>query len=455
MNRRFLTLIIGDSLCACSAVVAALCVRFGETPDSARFSGPGGGRVGLFVCVMVFSAFFVELYHSDRELKARETAGRIFLALVVSFLVLSTLYYFFPAARFSSSKEVLIFSLAGYGGLQFLWHVGSRDGLIFPGLSRRILILGTGPLASQIGNLITSSRQNYTLSGYVTCPHEPVYVPSSAIVGTESALYETVCRQRPHQIVVSLCERRGVFPLRDVLSCKMSGVDVVDAPSFYESVTGKLLIENISPSWFIFSHGFRVTAITRVAKRGVDICCALVGSLVVLPFVPLIVLAIKLDSPGPVIFAQERVGERGRLFYLYKFRTMRQDAESGTGAVWAQKNDPRVTRLGRFMRKSRIDELPQFINVLKGDMSLVGPRPERPEFVEKLNAVIPYYSERHYVKPGVTGWAQVRYPYGASVEDAVEKLRYDLYYIKNLSAVFDLMIILETVKVVLFQRGGR
>ncbi|AJE03487.1 TIGR03013 family XrtA/PEP-CTERM system glycosyltransferase [Geobacter pickeringii] len=455
MNRRFLTLIIGDILCACSAVIAAFWLRYNEMPDIARFSGLGGVRVGLFVFVMIFSAFFVELYHPDRELKPREASGRIFLSLVISFFALSSVYYLFPAIMYSPSRRVLALSLAGFGLLQFLWHVGSRGGLIFPGFSQRILILGTGPLASQIGNLVTSSQHNYTLSGYVTCPHEPVYVPASAIVGTESALYETVCRQRAHQIVVSLNERRGVFPLRDVLNCKMSGVDVVDAPSFYESVTGKLLIENISPSWFIFSQGFRVTAITRFVKRGIDICCALVGSVLVLPFVPIIALAIKLDSPGQVLFGQERVGERGKPFFLYKFRTMRQDAEAGTGAVWAQKDDPRVTRLGRFLRKSRIDEIPQFINVLRGDMSLVGPRPERPEFVEKLNTVIPYYSERHYVKPGVTGWAQVRYPYGASVEDAVEKLRYDLYYIKNLSVIFDLMIILETIKVVLFQRGGR
>lgn len=455
MNRRFITLIIGDILCACSAVIAALGSRYYEIPDISRFSGVGGVRVGLVVFVLIFSSFFVELYQSGRELRARETGGRIFLSLVVSFFILSSLYYLFPSLMYTPSRRVLVFSLACFGILQFLWHIGSREGHIFQRFSRRVLILGTGPLASQIGNLIANSPHNYTLSGYVTCHQEPVYVPSSAIVGTESALYETVCRHRAHQIVVSLGERRGVFPLRDVLNCKMSGVDVIDAPSFYESVTGKLLIENISPSWFIFSQGFRVTTITRFFKRGSDIFCALVGSLLVLPFVPIIALAIKLDSPGPVLFAQQRVGERGKYFFLYKFRTMRQDAEAATGAVWAQKDDPRVTRLGRFLRKSRIDEIPQFINVFRGDMSLVGPRPERPEFVEKLNTVIPYYSERHYVKPGVTGWAQVRYPYGASVEDAVEKLRYDLYYIKNLSVIFDLMIILETIKVVLFQRGGR
>jgi sugar transferase (PEP-CTERM system associated) len=232
-------------------------------------------------------------------------------------------------------------------------------------------------------------------------------------------------------------------------------VKVVDAPSFYEEVTGKLLLENITPSWFIFSHGFRITLLLRIVKRIIDVSLSLAGLLMFLPFFPLIALLIRLDSPGPVFFGQERVGENERNFTVYKFRTMRQDAESSTGAVWAQKNDPRVTRLGRFLRKCRIDEIPQLVNVLLGEMSLVGPRPERPEFVDRLKEVVPYYSERHFVKPGITGWAQVCYPYGASVEDALEKLRYDLYYTKNISLTLDLRVILKTIKVVLFGQGGR
>lgn len=237
------------------------------------------------------------------------------------------------------------------------------------------------------------------------------------------------------------------------MACKLNGVEVIDAPSFYEQVTGKLLLEGINPSWIIFSDGFKVRTWHRIAKRITDILCALIGILATLPLLPFILLAIRLDSPGPFFYGQERVGEKEKNFVLYKFRTMRADAESETGAVWAQENDSRITRVGSILRKSRIDELPQFINVLRGDMSMVGPRPERPEFVGKLKEVIPYYSERHFVKPGVTGWAQVRYPYGASVEDALEKLRYDLYYIKHISLTFDLMIILETVQVVLFRRG--
>jgi len=246
-----------------------------------------------------------------------------------------------------------------------------------------------------------------------------------------------------------------MFPLKDVMTCKLSGIEIVDAPSFYEQLTGKLLLESITPSWFIFSEGFKFSTRRRLAKRAMDLICCVLGMLVTLPFLPFAALAIKLDSRGPVFFRQKRVGEGESIFTLYKFRTMKDDAESETGAMWAAENDLRITRVGKLFRKCRIDELPQFFNVLRGDMSLIGPRPERLEFVEKLKEIIPYYSERHVVKPGVTGWAQVRYPYGASAEDAIEKLRYDLYYIKNLSTVFDLAILLQTIGVVVFGRGSR
>lgn len=453
MSKRYLAMMVGDVFCAGTAMLAAFLLRFGEMPHLADFYGLGGFRLAIFVLVMIFSAFFVELYKQDKELTPFDLAGRIAIELVLGFFVLSVIFFFLPHVM--EKRGILLLSVIIFGLFQFLWHAGSRGGLIFPAFAKRVLILGTGPLANQMGSLVVESGSNYVLSGYVSCSREPVYVPAQSIVGSEDGLYETVRRQKADKIVVSLGERRGVFPLKDVLSCKLSGIEVMDAPSFYERVTGKLLIESINPSWFIFSSGFRVTALNRLLKRGIDIFCALLGGAFFLPFLPIVALAIRFDSPGPVLFRQERVGEREKPFYLFKFRTMRADAEKGTGAVWAQKDDPRVTRFGRFLRKSRIDEIPQLFNVLMGDMSLVGPRPERPEFVEQLTKVIPYYSERHFVKPGVTGWAQVRYPYGASVDDAVEKLRYDLYYIKNLSVAFDLMIILETVKVVLFQRGGR
>jgi sugar transferase (PEP-CTERM system associated) len=243
--------------------------------------------------------------------------------------------------------------------------------------------------------------------------------------------------------------------LEDVLNCKFNGVEVIDAPSFYEELTGKLLLENMNPSSFIFCQGFKLNAPLRVYKRVFDVFFSVITIILVAPLIPLIALMIKLDSRGPVFFRQLRVGAKEKQFVLYKFRTMREDAESTTGAVWSQKNDPRITRLGRLLRKTRLDEIPQLYNVLRGDMSFIGPRPERPEFIEALKELIPYYSERHFVKPGITGWAQVKYSYGSSIEDTIEKLRYDLFYIKHVSLFFDLLIIMETIKVVMFGRGAR
>ena len=243
--------------------------------------------------------------------------------------------------------------------------------------------------------------------------------------------------------------------MRDILKCKLKGVSIVDGLAFYEQVTGKLMVENINPSWFVFSDGFRLTPIMRIFKRFFDLVFSIFGILATLPLMPLIALTIKVTSRGPVFFRQRRVGYADKPFFIYKFRTMKNDAEKTTGAVWAQENDPRIAKGREILRKTRLDEIPQLFNVIKGDMSFVGPRPERQEFVEKLEKTIPYYTNRHCVKPGITGWAQVKYPYGASEEDALEKLRYDLFYIKNYTPSLDFLIILETIKVVLFGRGGR
>jgi sugar transferase (PEP-CTERM system associated) len=352
-------------------------------------------------------------------------------------------------------RGVLILSLATFGLLQFFWHAFLQIWAKTPAFAKRILVLGTGPLARQVGNLITSSKRNYILCGYLNCVNEPVTVPRGTIVGFESDLMETAKREKVDQIIVSLSERRGVFPLESLMNCKMNGIKVIEAPSFYEKMSGKLLLEYITPSWFIFCHGFRFTAFCCFLKRLTDTVLAFLLIILVLPVLPIIALMIKLDSPGPVLFTQERVGERDVSFFIYKFRTMLQNAENMTGAVWAKQDDPRITRIGKLLRKSRLDEIPQLLNVLKGEMSIVGPRPERPEFMSELKEVVPFYSERHYFKPGITGWAQVCYPYGSSVNDALEKLRYDMYYIKNWSPALDLMIMLETLKVVLFGRGGR
>jgi sugar transferase (PEP-CTERM system associated) len=256
------------------------------------------------------------------------------------------------------------------------------------------------------------------------------------------------------RIIVALDERRGKFPLEQLLFCRLKGIPVEDGISFTEQLAGKLSVENLYPSLLIFSNGFKRTALHKKIKRGLDIVGSLFGLILLSPLILLISVAIKLDNNGPVFYKQERVGEDGKIFRLIKFRSMRTDAES-EGPVWAKPNDERMTRVGRIIRKLRFDEIPQMVNVLKGEMSFVGPRPERPFFVEMLKKEIPYYSQRHVIKPGITGWAQISYHYGSSKEDALEKLKYDLFYIKHMSLLFDLMIILETLKIVLLGKGAR
>jgi sugar transferase (PEP-CTERM system associated) len=453
MHSALFILFLGDIFAAIAALIIAFIVRFMDGYPLQELLKMGISRVLLFIFVVLFTSFFSELYNRERFVSIREIAARILGSLLGAFFILTSFYYFVPSTMYG--RGLLVISLLFFAVIQFAWHSGYSFISNLLGFSQRILILGTGPLARQIAALIATTKNSYTLAGFVNCACEPISVPIHEIVGNDKSIYETVLHERAQKIVVSLTERRGVFPLQDVLSCKLSGILVVDSPSFYEQLTGKLLLENITPSWFIFSHGFKVTVFFRIYKRAIDIMSAIIGLILTIPFFPIIALLIKLDSPGSVFFRQVRVGEREKNFVLYKFRTMCLDAESKTGAMWSEKNDPRITTLGRFLRKSRLDEIPQLINVLKGDMSLVGPRPERPEFVNKLKEIIPSYSERHFIKPGITGWAQVRYSYGSSVEDAIEKLRYDLFYIKNISLVFDFMIMLETIKVVLAGRGGR
>ncbi len=253
---------------------------------------------------------------------------------------------------------------------------------------------------------------------------------------------------------MALDDRRGNMPVKELIQCKLDGLQITNGIGFYEDLTGKILVEQVNPDWIIYSSGFSIGRVGTAMKRGTDILLSMLGLLLASPIMLVTAMAVKFESPGPVFYLQERVGLRGRVFKVIKFRSMRQDAEKD-GAVWAMKNDTRVTRVGGFIRKVRIDELPQLWNVLRGDMSFVGPRPERPMFVEELEKKIPYYSLRHNVMPGVTGWAQVCYPYGASVEDALRKLEYDLYYLKNVSFAMDLWIVFHTVKTVLFQKGAR
>ncbi|ODU07515.1 MAG: exopolysaccharide biosynthesis polyprenyl glycosylphosphotransferase [Rubrivivax sp. SCN 71-131] len=326
-------------------------------------------------------------------------------------------------------------------------------------LSRtRILIFGAGNAAATVGTTLQASDPNALIVGYLAGPNEKqVSVPRAELLESSGkTLTETARRLQVDEIVVALTERRsGSMPLRELLDCKLSGIKVYDIATHFEKTLGQIRIDYVNAGWLIFGSGFNQGFARTLMKRLFDVLCALVLIVLSLPVMALAALLIKLESPGPVLYRQERVGQNGRSFQVAKFRSMRNDAEKDGKPVWAAANDSRVTRVGAVMRKLRIDELPQLFNVLKGEMSLVGPRPERPFFVEQLTAEIPYFAARHSVKPGVTGWAQVRYPYGATVEDSQEKLQYDLYYVKNHSLFLDLIILFETVLVVLTARGAR
>jgi sugar transferase (PEP-CTERM system associated) len=279
--------------------------------------------------------------------------------------------------------------------------------------------------------------------------------PENIIGQKYEGLSELARAKGIEKVVVALEEKRNNFPINELLRCRVNGIEVIDGNSFYEMLTGKLVVKAINPSWLIFSDGFRKSRTRRFLKRSVDLILSFIMLVVFLPLMGIIAILVKLDSQGPAIFSQERVGENEKIYLMHKFRSMVRDAEKLSGPVWAQDDDMRITRMGNIIRKLRMDELPQLWNVLKGNMSFVGPRPEREHFVKQLEQKVPYYSERFTVKPGITGWAQVSYGYGASEEDAIEKLNYDLFYIKNMSFFMDLMIVLRTIKIVLFRKGAR
>ncbi|NLW80492.1 MAG: TIGR03013 family PEP-CTERM/XrtA system glycosyltransferase [Desulfovibrionales bacterium] len=437
--------------------VLALAVSLGVlTPSLFPFVGDGEAlreAYGFLLITVVPSVIMWSLF-GVRGLKSQVPAA-LFCQVIVTSLSMAMMFMMQPLPWMSGEEqEVVLFGLGVFGVLKISEFLFWKYRLAIPGLIKRVLVVGDGPLADQMETLARSRPARFALLGRVPCPSTLLSDGGQQEKGGDAGrLLRMAQNFMVDYVVVSLTERRGFFPVAELLACKLAGIEVLDAPTFYERTQHKLLIENITPSWFIFSHGFRVTWFLRLIKRTMDIVLSVLGLLFFLPVLPIVAVAIKLDSPGPVLFRQVRVGQGDRPFTVLKFRTMRLNAESESGAVWCQKEDSRITRVGHVLRKTRLDEVPQLLNILKGDMSIVGPRPERPEFVENLKEIIPYYSERHYVKPGLSGWAQVSYPYGSSVEDAVEKLRYDLYYIKNISVTFDIYVIFRTIKVVLLGKG--
>lgn len=342
-------------------------------------------------------------------------------------------------------------------GIEAPGQTFSTGSALLQGLTRRLLILGNGKLATQLVAVLAAKRTSRVhVVGYVD--REPSSngggLDTDLFLGPTSQLFEIVERHQVHAIAVCLEDRRAALPVQTLLDFKAMGKDVVDGHHLYEEEAGRLSIDSLRPSALIFSTGFKRRALTMLAKRAVDLCVSAVALVILAPIFLLIGVLVKIDSPGPAFYCQMRVGLRGQPYMIWKFRSMSNDAEK-SGPRWAQADDPRVSRVGKWLRKTRLDELPQFLNVLKGDMSLVGPRPERPVFVQELRGQIPYYDIRHTVRPGMTGWAQTRFRYGASAEDAHTKLQYDLYYVKNMTLALDLRILIETIRVVLLGEGAR
>lgn len=456
-NLPFLILGLGEALVFISSVyfVIPLC-------GNGNFCNVGGTvedvlpRAFVFSVIMLLSMLAMGLYQARLEgyayVMARIVMGFVMggTAILLMTTVFSMMDLDLPVIGF-----IFTVSFVAVCGVRFVFLSAVDNSF----LKRRILIYGAGRKADSVLQRFCNKidQRGFVIVGFVHTHGDPEESAAKRILKPNKPLCELARDLRVDEIVDAVDDRRSKLPLRELLDCKVSGVNVVNLLTFFERETGYVNVNLLDPSWIIFSDGFKQTTLKYVMKRALDIavsCCVLLAAF---PVMLLAALAIMIESNfrGSVLYTQKRVGEKGKVFTIYKFRSMRSDAEKDGKAVWALKNDTRITRVGRFIRKTRIDELPQVFNVLKGDMSFVGPRPERPEFDGRLREKIAFYDQRNQVKPGITGWAQLCYPYGASDQDALEKLQYDLYYVKNQSLFLDLIIIFRTFEVILFGKGAR
>ncbi len=409
----------------------------------------------LFAIIGLASLVAVGLYSTRQRVGLAGIFVRVSAAIVNAAAISAFIYYFVPVLRVD--RSVLI-GMAALGlALCFLVRVVFERIVDEDLFKRRVAVYGAGNRCRSLVELRRrSDTRGFKIVGYMPVEGDQIIAPADKVVARPADLYQWAIKNSIDEIVMAMDDRRRGFPMHELLECRLAGIEVLELPSFLERETGKVRLDVLNPSWIIFGEGFRASPMQHFLERSFDLLASLGLLLVALPLMALAVLGIKLEEgpSAPVFYRQRRVGFRGRVFDVLKFRSMRIDAEE-FGAQYAVENDPRVTRIGGFMRKTRIDELPQLLNVLHGEMSFVGPRPERPEFVNELEQRIPYYRERHTVKPGITGWAQLCYPYGSSEKDTIEKLQYDLYYVKNRSLLFDFAILVQTVEVVLWGKGAR
>lgn len=409
-----------------------------------------------FAFAMIFSMSALGMYQINFREGFRNTFLRLMPSCMLGFVIVTLIFYLLPDLYFGRGILGLIFIIAASGILtvRILFFKSSQNKL----LESRIIFLGDGALAQECSDLAMHNifYHKYNIVGFIPVLAEERCVPSSAILPPDVSLYTTAKKYGASEIVVSVRNRRGGnFPIQELLECKLNGIKVTDSSEFFEREACQIRVDSLQPSWLVFGNGFDQSFLRAFGKRIFDLFVSLLIFIVSFPIMLITAFLIYLEDRMPIFYKQERVGKDGHSFMVLKFRSMRNDAETITGPQWASTDDPRTTKVGRVIRKLRIDELPQILNVLKGEMSFVGPRPERPHFVEQLCEEVPYYNMRHSIKPGITGMAQVRYQYGASVEDSIQKLQYDLYYVKNNSLFLDILILIDTLQVVLLGKGSR
>lgn len=452
---RTLLLVLAETVFIFLAMVAAVFLRFGIDAELALSYQRGFLKVAIVSAVCLICLYYFDLYDSVVISNPREVLTRLIVVLGVVCLIFAVLYYFFPPLQLGGGIFLIGIVLVGIS------LTASREAFFALNRSARFLdptiLLGEGPLARSLAQEIRNRRElGMNLIGYVgTSESSGSNLNGLPLLGMPEDLGSLIAQRRVKRIVVALQDRRSTMPVRELLDLRLKGFQVDDGGRLLERISGKIEVDQLHPSWLIFSDGFRLQPAVLVVQRLMAIVVSLVLLIAVLPLIPLVALLVKLTSRGPTFYRQKRVGKDGIAFNCYKFRTMRADAEADTGPTWASDSDPRITPVGRFLRVTRVDEIPQLWNVFRGDMNFVGPRPERPEFDAWLKKEIPYYYLRQIVRPGITGWAQIGCGYGASLEQSKEKMRYDLYYIKNMSLALDLLIIFQTIKTVLFGVGAR
>ena len=445
---RTIVLVTGEYCLALGSFLLAAVVCLGPDASLGLFYEHGIEKILAATLALILAAHYLDLYEPRNITSATETYFRLLTALgLLSFLIAVTTYIY---PKYEIAQNAYLFGLALTTTSLVAWRLTYASIIRIPWLRERICVIGSRMKAQAIArNIDARPDLGLDVAGVI------VLDDCDGSDDFQSRIRTLVADRRLGRVVLAFSDKRGIMPVRELLGLRLHGIKIEEASRLLEQISGKLQVEDLAPSTLLFSEGFRLNPSFLLFRRILSRVAALVLLALCLPALPLIALAIKLDSDGPVLYKQVRVGRRGKDFNVLKFRTMRVDAEVGSGPKWASKDDPRVTRLGRFLRQCRLDEIPQLWNVLRNDMGFIGPRPERPEFVRVLQHEIPYYQLRHVIPPGLTGWAQIKYPYGCSVEDAKEKLQYDLYYIKHMSYALDLFIMFQTIKTVLLRRGAQ